>query len=252
MNVVYALRVGASLLVILASALALAAPPSRAQPPSDNCPLAFTAVGHEDGSATFHWSGFGGADGYQVFGYQVTPTGRSNTAGYSPMLDGNARDWTQSNIATSDYNFSVTAFHSGSVVATSCERTIHVGPPQMAAPCPAPVTATAAGPSSVLVEWPSIPYATAYRVARQVDSGQLVHDYGAVPASSHPSFTDADAPPGHTYQYRVVSANTRYPPEVCAPVTFESAAVPFFPTSTGLAMGLLATLVAAVFIVRRR
>ena len=108
---------------LAAAVAALGAPPALATGAS-SCPLDFTATGHADGSVTFHWSGFGGADGYQVFGH----AGLANTAGYSPLLSGDARDSTATSLATGDYTFWVVAFHSGTVVASSCERDTHVGP----------------------------------------------------------------------------------------------------------------------------
>jgi hypothetical protein len=90
----------------------------------DGCPLSFTAVADATGAVHFHWSGFGGADGYQVFGH----LDRANTAGYSPMLNGDARDYTRTDIANGTYTFWVHAYHSGMIVATSCERTAQVGP----------------------------------------------------------------------------------------------------------------------------
>jgi hypothetical protein len=112
------------LLLLVSAMLVLAGlPPGLAQAPG-NCPLNFTATGQANGSVMFHWSGFGGADGYQVFGYQ----GRGNTAGYSPLLNSGSRDYTASNLAPGNYTFWVNAYHSGSIVAQSCQRTTTVPP----------------------------------------------------------------------------------------------------------------------------
>jgi hypothetical protein len=112
---------------VLAFALALAVVPlaSPSAAGQESCPLNFTATPHADGSVSFHWSGFGGADGYQVFGH----ADMANTAGYSPFLNGDARDFTATNIASGNYTFWVVAFHSGTVVAKSCERTVTVPAP---------------------------------------------------------------------------------------------------------------------------
>jgi hypothetical protein len=223
--------------------------PVAAAQPTDTCPLNFMAIGHADGSVTFHWSGFGGADGYQVFGR----LGMANTAGYSPMLDGGARDYTSHNLAAGSYVFWVTAYHSGTVVASSCERSAQVGA-QQSAPCPATVNATVQPPHSVVVAWSRIAGATGYQVARAVDGGALVHGYATVIQSAHPGFTDGNAPPGHAYTYRVVSSNTRSPPEACQPVTVEApaASVPFFPSGAALAGAGVGSIGLAALILRRK
>lgn len=100
-----------ALLVLFA---ALAFPGNAA---AQSCPLSFTATPTGAGAVQFHWSGFGGAEGYQVFGRQ----GQGNTAGYSPMLSGDARDYARTGIASGPYVFWVDAWHSGTVVAESCQ-----------------------------------------------------------------------------------------------------------------------------------
>lgn len=240
-------RVVLSILVLVGAGLALAAPVSAAQ---TSCPLNFTATGMTDGSAVFHWSGFGGADGYQVLGHQ----GQGNTAAYSPMLGGDARDYTRQNLATGDYEFWVEAYHSGSVVASSCHRTTFVGPtgPALVQPCPANVNATFQAPNSVFLLWSRVPNATGYEVARSVDGGPLQYSYGLVGQSNHPSFTDTNAPPGHDYTYRVRSLATRYPADACNPVTVSVASVPFFPTPFASGLGLAGVAIAGLVILRRR
>lgn len=236
------------ILALLASVASFGLPfaSGLAQGQDTSCPLSFTATASGPGSVSFHWVGFGGAEGYQVFGRQ----GQGDTAGYSPMLGGDARDWTANNLASGDYVFWVDAFHSGTVVAESCERTATVQP-TLAAACPSQVTATIEPPSWVFLQWSRVPDATGYRVARQVDAGAMVHDYAAVGQSNHPSFTDTAAPAGHSYTYLVSTQNTREPPEACAPVTADSAEVPFFPTPTAWAMAALVTLVVGTAIRRQ-
>src|SRR5581483_4478042 len=116
--------------------LACPVPSGLAQPSA--CPLDFTATPGVGGSVSFHWVGFGGADGYQVFGFQ----GQGDTAAYSPMLSGDARDASASNLALGAYTFWVSAFHSGSVVATSCQVSVTLGG-GLAMACPTNVTASA-------------------------------------------------------------------------------------------------------------
>lgn len=229
----------------LAVLCALAAWPGAAQP-ADSCPLSFTATPNGPGTVTFHWVGFGGAEGYQVFGRQ----GQGNTAGYSPMLSGDARDWTASNLASGDYLFWVDAFHGGSVVAESCERATTVEP-TLAAACPTGVTAAIEPPDQVVVMWSRVDGATGYRIARQVDGGAIDDAYGTAGQSNHPTFVDTAAPAGHAYTYRVASQNTREPPEACSPVTAEAATVPEFPTVASWVLAGAATLIAALAIARR-
>ena len=70
-------------------------------------PLKILIAENADGSVSFHWVGFGGADGYQVFGFQ----GEGDTAAYSPMLSGDARDFTTTtSLASGSYTFFVSSF----------------------------------------------------------------------------------------------------------------------------------------------
>jgi len=236
----------AALAVAALAAIGLAASAAAPASAQSSCPLEFTATPNGPGSVVFHWSGFGGAEGYQVFGRQ----GQGDTAGYSPMLSGDARDWTASNLASGSYVFWVDAFHSGTVVAESCQQPATVQP-TLAAACPAQATATIEPPSSVFLQWSRVDGATGYRIARQVDGGAIDDIYAVAGQSNHPSFTDTAAPAGHTYTYRVASQNTREPVEACNPVVAESATIPDFPTGGAWTLALLATLGAAVAIARR-
>ncbi len=104
-------------LALLATILA---PAVQAQ--GDFCPLDFMATADGPGEVRFHWTGFGGADGYQVVGHQ----GSANDSAVSPVLSGDARDFTATGLAAGSYQFHVVAYHSGTVVASSCERSVDV------------------------------------------------------------------------------------------------------------------------------
>ncbi len=118
--------------------LATQLPPVAAQ--GESCPLDFTATPNGLGTVTFHWSGFGGADGYQVIGN----AGQGNSAAYTPMLGGDARAFTRPFLDAGPHTFWVVAFHSGTVAASSCHRDVIVasddgpGPPTQIAFFPTP------------------------------------------------------------------------------------------------------------------
>ncbi|MHB8633914.1 MAG: hypothetical protein ACYDBQ_08130 [Thermoplasmatota archaeon] len=234
----------ASWMAFLATgALALAA--NGVAQTDTSCPLNFTATAGGPGTVTFHWTGFGGADAYQVFGNE----GQANTAGYSPYMNGNARDYTAQNLAPGNYTFWVTAFHSGTVVASSCHRdaTISAGP---AAPCPLGVTATPIA-GHVALRWDAVNGSTGYRVARAVDGGSFAYDYQDLAPSSQPNFTDLATTNGHSYSYLVSTQNTRLPPNACTPVSITMASVPFFPGVLPLGLAAVGMLF-GLLVIRRR
>jgi len=232
----------AAALVLVASCLA---PAVMAQ--ESGCPLSFTATPSDPGTVGFHWSGFGGAEGYQVFGRQ----GQGNTFGASAMLGPSSRDAGINNLAPGQYVFWVDAFHSGTVVAESCMRTVQVGP-TLAQACVQNLSATFQPPSSAFVQWSRVDGATGYDVARAVDNGDLQHGYAQAGQANHPSFTDLAAAPGHSYRYVVTSHNTREPPEACQGVTIAPTSVPFFPTDAALLMGVGGIALASLLLRRRR
>src|SRR5438067_6889912 len=165
----------------------LACPAPGAQAQASSCPLDLTAVAGANDTVAFHWVGFAGADGYQVFGFQ----GEGDTAAYSPMLSGDARDFTTTSLAPGGYTFFVSAFHSGAVVATSCEAPVSVGG-GLSIACPTNVTASA-GVAAIGLHWDQVPNATGYRIARQAGSAPLDDNYGA---STTTSFVDTNVTPG--------------------------------------------------------
>lgn len=231
------------------SLLALAtvtAIPMLATAQSPNCPLDFTATSMSPGSVTFHWSGFGGADAYQVFGFE----GQGDTAAYSPMLSGDARSASVSNLASGSYTFWVDAFHTGTVVAESCQQTVSVGG-SLAMACPTNLTASA-GTSAIGLHWDAVANATAYRIARQAATSPWNDNYAT---SDTTSYVDANVSSGGTYSYRVITQNTREPPEACAAVTATvpaSTSVPFFPTGTSLLLAGVSTAGIVGFVAWRR
>jgi hypothetical protein len=213
---------------------------------SDGCPLHFTATPQAPGAATFHWSGFGGADGYQVFG----TLGLGNTAAYSPMLGGAARDATRSNLAPGAYDFWVVAYHGNSVVASSGHRQLTIAEGGLAAACPIGLSATP-GADSIALSWQSVSGANGYSIARSRDDDPLVHDVAVIADGSATSFVDHNVTAGATYRYIVSTHNTRLPPEACPSVSMTLTEVPFFPTPASIILALAATAGSALVLRRR-
>lgn len=221
--------------------------PASAQ--SSSCPLNFTASQNAPHSLTFHWTGFGGADSYQVEGFQQ----HGNATITSPMLGADARDYTATGLPDDSYTVWVSAFHSGVRVAESCHITATVGG-GLAQPCPDPVSLYQLN-GGIDLQFGAIAGATGYDIARGVDGGALVHGYAHLPANQT-SFTDTNVSAGHTYTYIVSTTNTRSPPEACQPHTIAippTAQVPFFPSASSLlaaSVGCIAIVGAALW--RRR
>lgn len=221
--------------------------PEAAAQGDSSCPLNFTATPQAAGAVTFHWSGFGGADGYQVFGN----LGLGNTAAYSPMLSGDARDSTRSSLAPGNYDFWVVAFHSNTVAASSCHRQVTVAEGGLAAACPADLTATP-GAGFISLSWQSVAGGTGYAVSRSTDGSPFVHDFAAIPDASTTTFVDHNVTAGTTYRYIVSTHNTRLPPEACQPVSATLLAVPFFPTPAAAVLATLGAAAGCALLLRRR